>query len=188
MLLVYKLCIYFVWVKTVTNELDQLIGSIQTDQHKGKHNKADEILPTCIVYVNDVDQEQSITEISGQFHHSQLLIDCLIKMKSTTSDKNELISLCKQHYRGNSDELKIIKEFEKEYSSDRALWWYTKDSFLYRMLNKALRAQNIHLLFLFRSVIRDVEQQLQKNKCQAPILVYCSVYDRFHFSAGQYSS
>ena len=78
-------------------------------------------------------------------------------MKSTANDKNELISLCKQHYQGNSDESKIVKEFEREYSSDRTLWWYTRHSFLYRMLNKALRMQNIHLLFLFRFIIRDIE-------------------------------
>jgi tetratricopeptide (TPR) repeat protein len=93
-------------------------------------------------------------------------------MKSTVNDKKELISLCKHYYQKNSDELNIIKEFEREYSSDRALWWYTRDSFLYRMLNKALRVQNIHLLFLFRYIIHHIEQQLEKNKCQTPIRVY----------------
>jgi hypothetical protein len=167
-----KTLLCLVKVKAVIVELDELIYRLQTDQHERKHNKTDETLPICIIDVNDVDEGQSITELSGQFLHSQLLIDCLIKMKQTVNDKNELISLCKQRYHNISDELKIIKEFETGYSSDRALWWYTRDSFLYRMLNRALRVQNIHLLFLFRFIIRDIEQQLERYKCQTPIRVY----------------
>ena len=73
----------FVKVKAVIVELDELIHRIQTDQHQRKHNKIDESLPICIINSNDVDHGQSTTELSGQFLHSQLLIDCLIKMKST---------------------------------------------------------------------------------------------------------
>jgi hypothetical protein len=44
----------------------------------------------------------------------------------------------------------------------RALWWYLRESFLYRLLNKALRTQDIHLLFIFRFFIRDIQQQLKQ--------------------------
>ncbi len=63
-------------------------------------------------------------------------------------------------------------EFENEYSADKALWWYTRDAFLYRMLNKALRVQNIDLLFLFRFVIGDMYRQLKQNQCQLTVRVY----------------
>ena len=53
-----------------------------------------------------------------------------------------------------------------------ALWWYTRESFIYRILNKALRIQNIDLLFLFRFYIRDIEQQLHKNRYQSSVRVY----------------
>ena len=69
-------------------------------------------------------------------------------------------------------QLALVHEFENEYSSDKALWWYTRDSFLYKMLNKALRVQNIDLLFLFRFVIGDIYQQLKQNQCQSPVRVY----------------
>jgi len=118
-------------VTAVIVGLDELIHRIQTDRHQRKHNKIDESLPICIIYPNDVGHEQSTTDLSGQFLHSQLLIDCLINMKSNANDKRELISLCKQRYEGSSIELKIVKEFEREYSSDHALWWYIRNSFLY---------------------------------------------------------
>ena len=56
--------------------------------------------------------------------------------------------------------------------ADRALRWYTRESFLYRLLNKALRMQDIDLLFLFRFFIRDIHEQLQKLQCSTSIRVY----------------
>lgn len=145
---------------------------IKTDQHQREHSKIDELLPFCIINSNDNNHEQSTTDLGGQFLHSQLLIDCLIKMKSTDKDKNELIALCKQRYLQNPAELKIVEEFEREYSSKRAVWWYTRDSFLHKILNKALRKETIHLLFLFRFVIHDLAEHLKANKCSSAVRVY----------------
>jgi tetratricopeptide (TPR) repeat protein len=116
--------------------------------------------------------DQSTTGLNGQFVHSLLLIDVLIRMKSIESDKQQLITLCKKEYENNSTQLGLVREFENGYSADKALWWYTRDSFLYRMLNKALRTQNIDLLFLFRFVIYDIYRQLKQNQSQSSVRVY----------------
>ncbi|CAF1271096.1 unnamed protein product [Rotaria sp. Silwood1] len=102
--------------------------------------------------------EQSTTGLNGQFIHSQLLINCLLQMKAASTDKDEMISLSKKQYKDNKNELSIVHEFEENYSSDRAIWWYTRESFLYRQWNKALRVQNIDLLFIFRFFIRDIQE------------------------------
>jgi tetratricopeptide (TPR) repeat protein len=93
-------------------------------------------------------------------------------MKTNTSDKTELINLCKKIYENNSHEFKLIREFEENYSPNQALWWYTRESFLYRLLNKALRIRNIDLLYLFRFFIRDIENQLKQSQCLSSTRVY----------------
>ena len=50
---------------------------------------------------------QSTSDLNGEFIHSQLLIECLIRMISNSNDKNELIEFCKQQYKENDKELKI---------------------------------------------------------------------------------
>jgi tetratricopeptide (TPR) repeat protein len=152
--------------------LNGLIYQIKIDQNERQHFKFDEALSISIINPNDHSKEQSSTGLDGQFIHSQLLIDCLIRMKSLSTDKNDLISLCKQIYKKNRGEQKIVREFERKYSPDRSIWWYTRQSFLYRLLNKALRVQNIHLLFLFRFFIRDLGEQLENNKCLSSVHVY----------------
>jgi tetratricopeptide (TPR) repeat protein len=147
-----------------------LVNQIQSDQTKRIKKKTDE---TLSINIFNTDRGQSTTGLNGQFIHSQLLIDCLLRMKESTIEKNDLISLCKEQYKGNPHELSIINDFEKNYTSYRAIWWYTRQSFLYRLLNKALRVQNVDLIYLFRFFIRDINHQLKElNTCSTPIHVY----------------
>jgi len=160
----------FIKIKSVIVELNDLIHVIKQDQQS--RIKIEEPLPINIFKNSTNKADQSTTGLNGDFIHSLLLIDVLIRMKSIESDKQHLIQLCKKEYENNQKELILVREFEKDYRSDKALWWYTRDSFLYRMLNKALRVQNIDLLFLFRFVICDIYQQLKQYQHQSPICVF----------------
>jgi tetratricopeptide (TPR) repeat protein len=107
-------------------------------------------------------------DLNGAFLHYQLLIDALLRMEPSSSNKDELVQFCKREYDGNLEELSIIREFELDYSDRRALRWYTRESFIYRLLNKALRVQNVDMLVLFRFIIRDLDGQLKELQCNQP--------------------
>lgn len=145
-----------------------LVTDILSHQNR---NQTSEVLSFHIFNTNE-SPEQSTTGLNGQFLHAQLLIDCLLRLKSTSVDKNEFLEMVYNEYQGNSSVLTIIHEFERDYSSERALWWYTRETFLYRLLNKALRVQNIDVLFLLRFFIQDLRQQLDQYQCSSSILVY----------------
>lgn len=100
---------------------------------------------------------------------SQLLIDCLIHTPGFSSDKHELLALCKEQYGNNSDE---FEEFQKDYSSDRSLWWLTRQAFLSRWLFKAMKMENIRLLLFLRFFMADVKQQLERTRISSSIRVY----------------
>ncbi|CAF0772384.1 unnamed protein product [Rotaria sordida] len=159
-------------VKDVIVRLDDLFDQIQSDRKQIKHHKIDEEIPICAFNSNILIEEHSSTELNGQFIHFQLLIDCLIRMKPSLNEKQEFISYLKEKFEKNSDNFKIVEEFERNYSSDQSITWYTRETFLYKMLNKALRVQDIKLLYLFRFFIRDLAQQLEKNKCSSIVRVY----------------
>ncbi|CAF1305848.1 unnamed protein product, partial [Adineta steineri] len=159
-------------VKGIYYEIDQLIASIKSNEVGIRAITAvDEPLSMSICNVSN-DYEQTTSDLDGRFVHSQLLIDCLLRMEPLSTDKNEFISFSLNEYHDNEDMLKIIKEFEDDYSTDRVIWWYTRETFIYRLLNKSLRIQNIDLLFTLRFLIRDLEQQLQQHQCSSPITVY----------------
>ncbi len=148
-----------------------MLNLIQSHQSGRRRNKSDELLSISISN-RDHDDEKSTTGIDGRFLHSQLLIACLRRMKTTLTDKSEFISRCREIYKEENSQLKIINEFEQDYVSEHSLWWYTRETFLYRLLNKALRIQNIDLLFLFRFFIRDIEKELRQRRYRSAIRLY----------------
>ncbi|CAF4876231.1 unnamed protein product, partial [Rotaria sp. Silwood1] len=98
---------------------------------------------------------------SGDFMWFQIFIDLLIRMDQDEDALKELISFCKTIYQDNEAQLHSIEEFERTYESSNAILWYTKATFLYRLLNKALRIQSFHTIVAFRAFIRDISKQLQ---------------------------
>ncbi|CAF4251198.1 unnamed protein product, partial [Rotaria magnacalcarata] len=54
-----------------------------------------------------------------------------------------------------------INTFEQTYKSSDAIYWYTKDSFLYRFVNKALRTEDIEALFRLRYFLKDLCKNLK---------------------------
>ncbi|CAF3594633.1 unnamed protein product [Rotaria socialis] len=161
----------FAKVKSVEIELDELVSPIKTDHQIQK--KVEGPLSTNI-FTTNADSGTSTMEINGEFVFSQVLIDCLPRLKSTQVDTKEIINHCKNEYEGNQIELSNISEFEQDYSPKKVLRWYTRESFFYKTLNGALRTQNIHLIFLFRSFISDLHQQLQDYQAKHRLRVYRS--------------
>ncbi|CAF0813490.1 unnamed protein product [Didymodactylos carnosus] len=161
----------FAKVKAVVVELDQLISQIEADH---KIQKIVEEPLSINFFTTSTDAGKSTADVNGGFVFSQVLIDCLLRLKPTTKDKKELINRCKQQYEGNSVDLSIIQEFENNYSPDKALWWYTRQSFFYKTLNAVLRTENIHMIFLFRAFISDIHHLLQKYQAKDFVRVFRS--------------
>ncbi len=93
----------------------------------------------------------------------QLFIEVLLRMHHKSTDRKELMDICKNSYKGNHEEMKIIDDFEKNYKPEKAIWWYTRESCFYRMMNKALRVQDFDMLFAFRFFITDIAKQIKSE-------------------------
>ncbi|CAF4595262.1 unnamed protein product [Rotaria sp. Silwood2] len=159
-------------VRAVVVELDELVSRIKVDH---KIQKMVEEPLSINIFTTGGGAGNSTMGLNGEFVFSQVLIDCLIRLRYTESDKKELIRLCKQQYKGNSAELSNIREFQDEYSSDNVLWWYSRESFFYKTLNAALRTPtDIHTIFLFRKYITDIQYQLENYQAKNALRVYRS--------------
>ena len=82
--------------------------------------KEDKTAPMITVF------DRSSTNINGDFLHSELIIDALVRMNSHPSDRLELIQICRQKFKDNSVQLEFIEEFERDYTSERSLWLVRK--------------------------------------------------------------
>ncbi|CAF0947859.1 unnamed protein product [Adineta steineri] len=160
-------------IKAVVTDLDELVSRIKADH---KIQKMVEEPLSINIFTAGGGAGSSTTGLNGKFVFSQVLTDLLIQLQCTEDDKKELIDLCKKQYKGNNYELSNIRDFQEEYSSDKVLWWYTRESFFYKTLNAVLRRTpaDIHTIFLFRKYIADIQNQLKSHQTKKRLRVYRS--------------
>ena len=82
--------------------------------------------------------EKSLRDLNGSFYWYQLLRKTLLNMAQAPSAKQDLINIGRQCYAGNDIELTKIDDFDKSYDPNEAIRWYTRDSYLYKLLNRRL--------------------------------------------------
>jgi tetratricopeptide (TPR) repeat protein len=113
------------------------------------------------------DQKQrptkDLSKDSASFLWYQLLIDVLKQMPQTDYAKQQMLDICSNYYRANKQVLERIQQFRFMYTPTDAVSWYTADSFVYRLLNKALRIEDTELLYIFRFFIIDLCAQLERG-------------------------
>jgi hypothetical protein len=106
---------------------------------------------------------KSLNKESVWFIRYQLLFDILLKLEISATAKTEMIYVCSQFYKGNDTRLKQIKEFEMDAENAfKSIHWYTKESFLVHLLNRACGTQNIDEMYPFRLFIKHLHGELVK--------------------------
>lgn len=93
----------------------------------------------------------------------QLFNDVILHLPSNDQAKQQMINACRNYYRGNDKQLRLIDEFEKSYTSEECIRWYTRETFVYKMVNKALRTEDVEQLHTFRFYISDLSLALARE-------------------------
>jgi hypothetical protein len=98
----------------------------------------------------------------------QLLLDMILRLEQTEYAKQELLQFSRSKYQHDPIQLKKIDDFEKNYQSEDATKWYTKDSFLYQLLNELIHTDPINCIIKMRYFIHDLHYQL--DRLQTPFI------------------
>ncbi|CAF2059368.1 unnamed protein product, partial [Rotaria magnacalcarata] len=137
---------------------EQLMRQLTVDLKRSTHNLIDfDVISGSADFTkpNEVINKQEAT-----FMFAQLLKEVFLGM--TDIDRSDMIDYCRTNYANNPRQLELIGLFERDYRGHTPLWWYSLDGFLYRMLNKALRTQDISTMYALRTFIRDLHNQLME--------------------------
>jgi hypothetical protein len=79
--------------------------------------------------------------------YSQLLKEIIMEMEYNDQMKTDFIHFCSIQFGKDRSALQFIDQFGKEYKPLSAISWYSRESFLYSMLNRALRMQDVPIIF-----------------------------------------
>jgi tetratricopeptide (TPR) repeat protein len=93
---------------------------------------------------------------------------------NSSEAKRQMLRECRKYYYNDRFEMKKIEEFGKTYRACDAIHWYTKPGFLSTLVNKTLRSENVHALYIFRYFIFDLCESLaiERYSSLTPISVY----------------
>ncbi|CAF2703548.1 unnamed protein product [Rotaria sp. Silwood2] len=91
------------------------------------------------------------------FKHHIIQMSYTANAASRLAAKLDMLEVCREVYANNSRQLQAIDKFEATYEASQAVEWYTKDTFVYRLINHTLRTNDvIDTLYTFRSYIADL--------------------------------
>ncbi|CAM4903311.1 unnamed protein product [Rotaria socialis] len=125
------------------------------NQQETKNERPDR-LGTNIYSSND--GKSMHKSLNGEFTFYQMLIGHIFDEKqSLANKKNSLVEYFKPTEKSDK---KIMMEFDTAYKPEKAIHWYTRETCVYKILNKALRTQNMDKIFPFAPFIRDINKQL----------------------------
>ncbi|CAF1033956.1 unnamed protein product [Adineta steineri] len=121
--------------------------------------------------LREITIEQSLTSLdenSLMFVWNQLFIYYLVNSSHIDMEtlKKEMIEQCLLEYKNDEVELEKINEFFNNCTYDNVVYWYTRDSFVYRLLNKSFRTRNIDLICKFRYFIILLYKKLKELSIQ----------------------
>ncbi|CAF1543135.1 unnamed protein product [Adineta ricciae] len=89
-----------------------------------------------------------------------------------------MLNHCRHRYRDNKRMLEQIDQFQKEYTVNDAINWYTRPTFIFDVVNTALRTNAMEDMYSFRWYIIDLShclrQQWEKQRSQfvSPLHLY----------------
>lgn len=91
------------------------------------------------------------------------LIHALQEVPPPRTCRDKFIEECSLLYADNPSVLQAIREFNNTYVPEEVIRWYTRDGFLYKVLNRVLREKNQETIQLLHFLIYDLNQQLKNE-------------------------
>ena len=110
---------------------------------------------------SDTPAHRNWNHLEPSFMYTQILKEILLSIAFEERHFQEFIDFCYESHaqKQPSDNLETFKQ---EYHDKTPVWWYTSDTFLYPMLNCALRLMNMDVLIRMGFFISALHRQLEQ--------------------------
>ncbi|CAF0819976.1 unnamed protein product [Adineta steineri] len=159
-------------IKSVHTNVDDLCQKLQL----GIKQHHQDSIAISFITTNEMVSTNNLNQLEPTFMYTQIFKDILLDMEHDKQAITEFITYCRQNNSGSSTN---IDQFENDYHTQSAIWWYTSPSFIYSMLNYALRLMEANTIINMGFFIHDLHQKIQQLHQQQinsyhgdPFLVY----------------
>jgi tetratricopeptide (TPR) repeat protein len=123
-----------------------------------------DLIPISII---SMDSSTNLDELDQSFMYPQLLKEIILEIEYDEKAKHEFTDFICRDYAENAVQSNIIRRFSYDYELHTSIWWYSKESFIYSTLNKALRTQDIEVIIKMGFFMKDLHQQIEQIHLEA---------------------
>lgn len=116
-------------------------------------------MPISFISSNEDFSTKNLDQLEPSFMYTQVLKEILLEMEYNEQSIKDFVSYCVDNNYATEDR---ANKFEREYYSHVPIWWYTSESFLYTMLNRALRILETDGLIKMGFFLRDLHRHISK--------------------------
>ena len=116
-------------------------------------------IAVSFVPVAEVGSDGNLNQLEPLFMYTQIFKEILLELEYNQQSIEHFTAYCRNGDYGSANN---ITRFEKEYNSQMAIWWYTYPSFIYSLLNNALRMMESNTIINMAFFIRDLNHQIKE--------------------------
>ncbi|CAF1467839.1 unnamed protein product [Adineta ricciae] len=118
-------------------------------------------IPISIINFERDHYNYDLDQLEPSFMYTRLLKEILLETDHDEQAINDLVQLWRKQYVGNTHRLNDIADFERNYSPNASIWWYTKDPLIYHMLNLSLRTLDVNIILKMSFILCDLHSQIE---------------------------
>ena len=119
-------------------------------------------IPISFITANSILSKKNFDQFDCLFLYTQILQDILSSVTYEIKHVEEFIERCCLQFGEIKEKLINAKELEKNYHHRTPIWWYTSESFIYPMVNGALRLMDVDVTIRIGFFINDLCRQIRK--------------------------
>ena len=145
-------------IKGVYTEIEPICDALKQAARQCEQNA----VSISIMGPDDTLPNKSLNQLDPSFMYTQIMKEILLTIHFEQKHIDEFTQHCRRTLVGNPNQLKYVDELASTYREKTPIWWYTRECFLYPMLNRALRAMDADLIVKSGFFISDLHRQIQE--------------------------
>jgi tetratricopeptide (TPR) repeat protein len=146
-------------IKGVFTEISPICEALKKATQQCEHNATP--ISFMATSGDDINQKK-LDQLDCSFMYTQILKDILLTITFEPKHIQEYIEYCREQFADIEKKLTDVEELERDYHKNTPVWWYTCESFLYPMLNSALRLMDVGVMIKMGFFITDLHRQIQE--------------------------
>ena len=145
-------------VKGVFTEMKPLCEALKPVAQQCDENA----MSITIMGNDDSPMKNPVNRLDPAFMYTQIIKEIFLTIDFEQQHFDQFIQYCRKAFDGNEKQLKYVEEIAKQYEQHPPIWWYTRDTFLYAMLNRVLRVMDVDVMIEMGFFIADLHRHIEQ--------------------------